>query len=121
MPIKPKENLDDSTQKLNPIILTPDGKWSIEIQNDQKIIAILGEILQQVKGIEGRLAIMQRTPAPAQSVAPLKREQVCTDWIEDGILRRKGCGAPVRWGKIDGKSKLLNPDGTIHHCGGESQ
>ena len=78
--------------------------------------AALGKLTLEFQNWQTRLAIDRRTPAePTKS-----KTQVCEDWVKDGVLRRKGCGSSVHWGKVDGKSRLLNPDGSAHLCGGKA-
>ena len=74
----------------------------------------LGKLTLEFQNWQTRLAIDRRTPT--EQVEP--KALVCKDWTRKDGSVKKGCGAPVKWGQMDGKSRLLNPDGTMHGCGG---
>ena len=81
-----------------------------------KLTASIDKLTIEIQNLTTRLAIERRAPPSEQPKAGL----VCKDWTrKDGTVKR-GCGAPVRWGKIDGRSVLLNAggpnDGTKHVC-----
>ena len=87
-----------------------------EIHNRlSEMLNVQNQILVETKDTKARQRITERTP-PGEVAKPTT--MTCKDWTRKDGSVKIGCGAPVRWGKVDGKSRLLNPDGTQHQCGG---
>jgi len=81
-----------------------------------KLTASIDKLTPEIQNLTTRLAIERRAPPGEQPKAGL----VCKDWTrKDGTVKR-GCGAPVRWERLDGRPTLVNvggpSDGTRHVC-----
>lgn len=87
-------------------------KANTEAQN--KLAVAMDKLTLEIRNLEGQLIIKRRTPS--EEGIPRPDALVCKDWTRKDGSVKKGCGLPVRWGKIEGKSTLLNLDGARHIC-----
>jgi hypothetical protein len=87
-------------------------KANTEAQN--KLAVAMDKLTLEIRNLEGQLIIKRRTPD--EEGIPPPNVLVCKDWTRKDGSVKKGCGGPVRWGKIDGRSALLNPNGSRHVC-----
>ena len=111
MPVQPKKDLDEPTQKLDAITIAPEEAWKLVLQKLQDLHRSLNENKVETDGrfddIVTRLKIVQQTPAATGQKGP-----IC----------RRGCGAELKWPAPYVKgAPPVNKDGTPHFCQGKPQ